>query len=245
MEEIMAVALSSMHQDMSRLEHVGTNLTNAATPGYKREVVAAQTFSDWLHAPNASVHTQKSTMDGLNVVIDAKPGTLKATGQSLDLALSSTGFFEVQTDNGPAYTRAGNFQVDAQGRLTTAQGYPVMGKGGIIHLTSSHPVISITGAITEEGQRTAMISQVKVVQFDELKSLRHIGNGLMMSDAVATPLREEEVQVHQGYLEGANVSSSQEMIQLMQSMRHFESMQRVVQGYDELLGVAIHKLGDL
>ncbi|NOJ99668.1 flagellar hook-basal body protein, partial [Corallococcus coralloides] len=53
------------------------------------------------------------------------------------------------------------------------------------------------------------------------------------------------VQVRQGYLENSNVSSMQEMVHLVQTMRHFESMQKVALGYDEMTGQAIRKLGEL
>ena len=49
---------------------------------------------------------------------------------------------------------------------------------------------------------------------------------------------------HRAFLENSNVNSMQEMVQLIQSMRHFESMQRVALGYDEMIGAAIRKLGD-
>ena len=58
-------------------------------------------------------------------------------------------------------------------------------------------------------------------------------------------ITETNVQIQQGYLENSNANSSQEMIQLMKTVRHFESMQKMAQGYDEMLGVAIRKLGEV
>jgi flagellar basal-body rod protein FlgF len=58
------------------------------------------------------------------------------------------------------------------------------------------------------------------------------------------PLAAGQVQVRQGFLENANVNSMQEMVQLIQTMRHFESMQKVALGYDDMVGAAIRRLGD-
>jgi flagellar basal-body rod protein FlgG len=55
---------------------------------------------------------------------------------------------------------------------------------------------------------------------------------------------EQEVSVRQGFLENSNVSSTYEMTSLLQTMRHFESMQKIAQGYDDMLGTAIRKLGE-
>jgi flagellar basal-body rod protein FlgG len=72
-----------------------------------------------------------------------------------------------------------------------------------------------------------------------------MGEGLMTTDQVPMQLRDSDVQLRQGFLENSNVNSMQEMAQLIQSMRHFESMQRVALGYDEMIGGAVRKLGEL
>ncbi|MNW05611.1 flagellar basal body rod protein FlgF [compost metagenome] len=72
-----------------------------------------------------------------------------------------------------------------------------------------------------------------------------MGSGLLVSDQVPTQLVDADVQVRQGFLENSNVNSMQEMAQLIQSMRHFESMQRVALGYDEMIGGAVRRLGEL
>jgi len=56
---------------------------------------------------------------------------------------------------------------------------------------------------------------------------------------------EDEVRVRQGFLENSNVSSTYEMTSMIQAMRHFESMYKVAQGYDDMVGTAIRKLGDV
>ncbi len=90
-----------------------------------------------------------------------------------------------------------------------------------------------------------MVAQLKVVRLADPQRVQRLGDGLVVGGGAATVLGEGQARVRQGALENSNVTSAREMVELMQTMRHFESMQRIAQGYDELLGVAIHKLGDL
>ncbi|MGJ7502487.1 flagellar hook-basal body protein [Variovorax sp. ZT5P49] len=258
MTDVLAISLQSMQQDMARLERISMNMANATTPGYKREVATslpsnAAAFSDAMLGARLSPQAEPSGAAGvagmLLIQTDARPGTLKSTGQSLDVALTTPGFFEISTEAGLAYTRQGSWQLDARGRLVTAQGNPVMGVGGEIVLSRPNPVIDATGQVFESkpggGTETAPVAQLKVVRFDNAKDLRRMGDGLMSTDQIPSQLTDSEVQLRQGFLENSNVSSMQEMVQLIQSMRHFESMQRVALGYDEMIGGAVRKLGDL
>ncbi|MFM2450543.1 MAG: hypothetical protein RIS44_2993 [Pseudomonadota bacterium] len=256
MEEVQGVlslALRSMHQDMSRMDRVAMNLANALTPGYKREVVVARPFGQVVN-DLVSVGTVNGNTAQMKVHADFRPGSLKSTGQSLDFAIAGAGHFEVLTENGPAYTRQGNFRVDAQGRLTTMQGYPVMGQGGEIYLNNSTPTVDASGRVQDglrQGPVTAALStastasQLKVVRFDQPQSLQRMGDGLLVGGGSATVMSDADVQIRQGFLENSNVSSMQEMVQMTQTMRHFESMHKVAMGYDEMMGLAIRKLGEL
>ncbi|MFV8623875.1 flagellar hook-basal body protein [Ralstonia pseudosolanacearum] len=253
MQEIFAVTLASMHQDMARLDGVALNLANVSTPGYKRGVVTTQPFSSIVDAAEDRADLDAAEATGIQVLSDMRPGTVKLTGEVMDVALAGDGFFEVTTPSGPAYTRQGNFRTDALGRLVTAQGYPVMGKNGEIFLTTQTPVIDAAGNITEPNATTGPsavnpgtpIAQLKVVRFDSPKTLLRLGEGMVAAGTGMAVVDDAGLQIRQGALENGNVNSMQEMMQLIQTMRHFESMQKMTQGYDDMLGTAIRKLGDL
>ena len=158
MTDVLAISLQSMQQDMARLERISMNMANAATPGYKREVVSAMpsnasTFSDAMRntefSPPVRQPEQAGVANMLLIQTDTRPGTLKSTGQSLDVALATPGFFEISTEAGLAYTRQGSWRLDARGRMVTAQGNPVMGVGGEIVLSRPNPVIDATGQVFE------------------------------------------------------------------------------------------------
>lgn len=259
MDPVLALSLQSMQHDMSRVDRVATNLANATTPGYKREVVAVRSFAAALSAlpqvadPEASPVTAPTAGSAVQVFSDLRPGSVKVTGQPLDLALGGEGYFEVATANGPAYTRAGQFRVDGRGRLVTAAGDAVMGRGGEIVLTTASPVIDASGNITEPtattgpaaGHPQQPVAQLRIVHIEDPQAARRLGGGLLAADSKVTEVAEGQAQVRQGALESSNVSSVQEMVQLVQAMRHFESMQKVAQGYDEIVSATIRRLGDL
>ncbi|WP_116138487.1 flagellar hook-basal body protein [Trinickia diaoshuihuensis] len=258
MDDIFAIASIGMQQDLAKVDRVATNMANVSTPAYRREVLGAAPFVELARLSARSGQAGASSpaeasfdQASMRVLLDTRPGTLKVTGEPLDVALTSEGFFEIQTANGTAYTRQGNFTVDSRGRLVTAQGDPVMGRGGEIYLNTTTPVIDAQGNITEpaapgqsSGAQHAPVAQLKVVTFDDEQSLARIGDGLYAAGS-GLKVVADAAAIHQGALENSNVNAMREMMQLMQSTRHFESMQKVVQNYDGLLETAIHKLGDL
>lgn len=258
MDDIFAIGLIGMQQDLAKVDRVAANLANVSTPGYRREVLGAAPFADVarLAAGNDRGTESSAAAPGfeqasMRVLLDTRPGTIKVTGEPLDVALTGDGFFEVETANGPAYTRQGNFTVDARGRLVTAQGDPVMGRGGEIRLNTTSPVIDRQGNVTEAGSSGGSagvshspVAQLKIVTFDDPPSLTKIGDGLYAAGN-GMKVIADGAEVRQGALENSNVNALREMMQLMQSTRHFESMQKLVQNYDGLLDTAIHKLGDL
>jgi flagellar basal-body rod protein FlgF len=253
MSEVLAIALAAMHQDMTRLERIASNMANAAVPAYQADVVSAYPASATFDQTMGAFK-----LDGAGTTATAasqRPGAVRTTGLPLDLALATPGYFEVQTEQGVAYTRQGDFKLDAQGRLVTQAGHLVMGKAGPIVLTRPDPVIDAEGQIFESASAAAdraPLAQLKLVRFTHPHLLARLGGGLFGAPVAQGAGSVEGLQVadatpkvQQGHLEASNVQSMQEMIQLIQTMRHFESMQRVAVGYDELMGTAVRKLGDL
>jgi flagellar basal-body rod protein FlgF len=249
MNEVLAISLHAMQGDMARLDQIGMNLANALTPGYKRglamQAPVGASFASHL-ANAAEAATDSPTASAMQFSTDARLGTLKATGQNLDVALAGKGYFEVMTETGPAYTRQGSFRIDGRGRLVTAQGYPVMGTGGEIVLNLANPVIGASGAISSAAGASdgAPLAQLKVVEFEAGAVLPRLGEGLHGAGAGMKVVADEEVRVRQGFIENSNVSTTYEMTSLVQVMRHFESMNKVAHSYEEMVGTAIRKLGE-
>lgn len=252
MNEILSVVLGGMHNDLTRMERISMNLANAQTAGYKREVVSATPFAARLAAFDSAAAAPVDRARPAAIHTDLRPGTLKATGQRLHLAIAGSGWFEVSTAQGPAYTRQGNFRLDALGRLVTQQGHPVMGVSGEIQLAHGAPVVDAAGAIYEGAlpgaapsrPGAAPVAQLKIVQFEAGAALQRLGDGLVSFEADGILAAEGTVRIEQGFLENSNVSHMQEMVRLVETMRHLESMQKVAVGYDEMLATSIRKLGE-
>ncbi|RYF16707.1 MAG: flagellar hook basal-body protein [Comamonadaceae bacterium] len=252
MSDLLSIVLSSIHADMARADRAAMNLANSQTPGYKREVHHAAPFGARIEAAGAG-RAERAAIPGGQGQTDQRPGTLKATGEALDLAIVGDGWFEVSTAQGLAYTRQGNFRLDRDGRLVTQQGDPVMGTSGVIQLLHGSPRIDAAGRVYEGSRAESgiasmsptAIGQVKVVQFESTNAMQRLGNGLMAHGGTAVvAAAEASVQIQQGFLENSNVVPMREMVELMQAVRHLETMQKVAIGYDELLGTSIRKLGE-
>lgn len=242
MQEVLEIALVGMQKDVARLDRVAMNIANVMTPAYKRAMaapsLAGRSFTDHLSA------LESRSGEAVQTVFDTRPGTLKPTGRLLDFALTGGGYFEIATDAGFSYTRVGSFRRDAEGRLVTAEGQTVMGKGGVITLAGASPKVDVTGKIFENGEETG---QIKIVHFERPGALLGLGKGMWGAGpavGVMTAVADSDVQLRQAYLENSNVNPLHEMVELSRTVRHFESLQKIAQGYDEMIGLAIQKLGE-
>lgn len=241
MANALTIAVQSLHNDQVRLDGIGRNLANVSTVGYRRETSVATPFAQVLQSGLSAGVSLSLGVPKLQPQIDHRAGSLKETGQPLDVAIEGDGYFEVATAEGPAYTRQGNLRLDARGRLVTDAGDPVMGVAGEIVLTTREPQIDRQGRITENGKAVA---QLKTVRFEGSPQFTRGANGLMKAAANAAPV-QGTATIRQAHVEGSNVSSMTEMVSLVQTVRHFETSQRIVQAYDEMLDKAFRKLGEL
>jgi len=81
---------------------------------------------------------------------DFSQGAAEPTKNPLDVAIDGGGFFVVQTPAGERYTRDGSFQINNQGQLVNASGYPVLGGGGpiVFQQTDKQITIASDGNVT-------------------------------------------------------------------------------------------------
>jgi flagellar basal-body rod protein FlgG len=253
MTAILPVSLQALQNDSAAMDRIGANIANLPTPGYRREIAVQAPIlgADGVSAFAGAVESQRAQAQAAAAPaavaplagalrFDTRHGTLKTTDAPLDVALLGAGFFEIETEHGPAYTRNGQFHVDARGTLVTSQGLPVAGRGGQITLAPGPVSIDATGQVI---QNARPVGQLKVVELDAPDALQHLGGSLYASSTPSRPLADAQVQVRQGALENSNVDHMTEMVQMTQVMRHFETMARVVQSYDDMVGTAINKLG--
>jgi flagellar basal-body rod protein FlgG len=239
MVDAIGAAIAFMTNDITRMNVVGQNLANASTPGYRREMAVASPFQDVLAAGARGAYP--AGLPGVDRVQDFRPGMLQSTRNALDFAIEGDGFFEIQTDGGARYTRQGNFRLDAAGRLVTESGMPVMGDVGEIVLKSGQVSVDGQGRLLE-GDRP--VGQLRIARFSDPHTLSHIGSGMYAMGEGSTLRTDGYARVRQGFVEGSNVNSTLEMVRMIETVRHFESGQKVIQAYDDMLERALNKLGE-
>lgn len=238
MIEAMAMTEAGMLGDVERLRVTSQNLANSGTIGFKREIALMHPgFETALQASVGSAQALPST----TTAIDYKGGTLRLSGSPLDLAIEGDGFFVLAGPSGPVYSRQGNFQLDQKGRLVSAAGLAVMGDGGEIVLPNAEPRIDRQGNVWD-GQNA--IARMRIVQFAAPGRLEALGSGMFSAgNESAVPI--DTVNVRQGFVEVSNVTAMHEMVKLIEIMRHFETSQRLLKGYDAMNGIALSTLGSL
>lgn len=242
MSNALVTAIDSMQNDLRQMETLSQNMVNVATPGYRRALPPAPTFERALAAaqPRVSASSPFAPAQPAAVAVDLTHGALKPTGRAWDLAIDGDGYFELATPEGLAYTRAGDFALDARGRLVSQTGYPVQGTQGDIVLDGPAATVGRDGRITQDGREVA---QIRIVRFAASNALQRSASGALRPVAGAVAETDPRAQLLTGQLEASNVAPMREMVAMLQATRHFESAQKLYQGYDEMLGSAIQKLG--
>jgi len=171
---------------------------------------------------------------------DMTGGTLRHTGNPLDLALEGSGFFAVETPAGLRYTRDGRFTLDGEGWLVTAEGHRVLGEAGPIQIQGTEVHVTEEGEIWVDGAPVAVLA---LRDFPEPQGLLREGSSLWAATEASGPAQPAEARVHGGYLEESNVNVVMAMVELIAAYRAYEANQRVIQAFDQTLGKAVNELG--
>jgi flagellar basal-body rod protein FlgG len=233
----MYSALSGNMNMMEKLNVVANNLANLNTIGFKKDRISFEKVMDAVNNPSAGVN-DAPVQPEVRVNTDYSAGSVTRSGNTLDVAIDGDGFFMVNTPEGRAYTRQGSFRIDSTGKLTTVDGFEVLSRGGgPITITGGKVGINTQGEISIDDQ---VVGTIGVVDFPKPYQLQKKGNALFVpTDPQATAQQSTKSKIMQGHLESSNVNAVQEMLQILESGRNFESCQRVVRTYDEMAGKAI------
>lgn len=234
MIDSLSVMVEAFTARTPHIESIAHNLANTHTPGFKAE-------KTYLKA------TDQSRQGGLFYVpavnIDYTQGNIFRTGNQLDMAIQSDGFFVIETKSGEAYTRKGNFTVSGANELMTPEGAYVMGEGGRIVLTGSQIVVSDKGEIESE---TGTIGKLKIVRFEKPSELVREGSGIYRDPESKAGLKpQDEPDVKSEHLENSNVQVLKEMVEMIDVQRTIESYQKVIQTLSDLDHLSTNRLGKL
>jgi flagellar basal-body rod protein FlgG len=238
MFEGMYAAAAGMEAQQRQIGSIGNDLANASTTGYKAGRMA---FRDLLY--NQAARSGTATQAGAGAAAqllgaDQSQGAIRQTSNPLDMAIEGEGFFTVRRPDGStALTRDGAFELDAQGRLTTAAGDLVQPPLTLPPGTTPGQLsISRDGTVRAGARTLGRIELVTVAAPDRLQAL---GDGLFAPTAASgAPVATREASVHQGALEGSNVDVGTEMVQMIDAQRSYQLESSAVQTENQMLSIA-------
>lgn len=225
MENAGYIALSRQVALGRQLEVIANNMANASTPAYKAQ---SMQFNEYLI--RADEGAPLSFVEDAGVSRDWTPGTLRPTGNPLDLAINGDGYFVVNTPDGDRYTRNGRFALDAAGQIVTGDGNPVVGDGGpiIVPTEDVNVAIAADGTVSTEN---GTLGKIRIVRFPEPQALTAVGAGLYQTDASPEP--DAASRISQGMVEDSNVQPIIEMTNLIQVTRDYEAAQKMIDAEHE------------
>lgn len=251
----LSIAASGMQAQQLNVDVISHNLANMNTTAYKRQRAE---FQDMLYQnlerPGSTSSASGAILPlgvqlGVGVRADAvgrvtEQGGISATQNPYDFAINGRGFFQVTLPSGQtAYTRAGNFAVNADGALVTADGYAIEPS---ITVPQEATAIQVTRdgvvEVTIAGQTDPQqIGQIEIASFINPAGLEAIGDNLYLETPAsgtantATPGSPGLGAIMQGYLELSNVNAVEEISALIVAQRAYEMNARVITAADEML----------
>lgn len=234
------------HAQSVRLETLANNLANADTVAFKRDQALfqarlAEATARGMDQPGSgSINDLGGGVEVLGTITDYSPAALKRTGGNTDFAINGDSFFVVQRGRKQLLTRAGNFSIDANGKLVTAEGDTVMSDlGEPIVIDPTIPWRATPdGALAQAGD----VFYMAMVRPRSLGDLAKAGDNLYAPLAPTKPLDPMERQVNVGFLEASNVSPTGEMVELIETTRAFEANVALIRNQDELLNNLISEV---
>ena len=254
---------SGMIAQQDAVDTISNNLANVNTTGYKKETVEFKTLlysklqtktTDNAGNPKPVIGQMGAGVRTASITSRYTQGAINPTGNTFDFALEGNGFFSVQMPDGSvAYTRSGAFSMSIGGdglTLSTADGYPVLNdQGEAITFSLDHEAINFT--IDEDGKfwylngdKTVTDTGVVfgIAQFSNPAGLLKLSNSLLQqTEASGEAMLEADngalraSKVRSGYLEGSNVETVDEMVNLIVAQRAYEMNSKVIQASDQML----------
>ena len=250
-------AATGMQAQQLTLDVISNNLANVQTAGFKRSRVDFQDLVyEILQAPGAASAQGQEIPSGFQVGHGSRAvatqrlfikGDLQQTGNTLDLAIEGDGFFQIQQPGGDiAYTRAGAFKKDSQGRLVTSDGFTLdpqitLPQNATSVTVGVDGIVSVTVAGQQQPQQ---VGTIQLARFTNPAGLQSLGRNLFTSTQASgdatqgTPGTDGLGTLIQGFVEGSNVNVVEEMVGLIVSQRAYEINSRAIRTADEMMQTA-------
>jgi flagellar basal-body rod protein FlgG len=249
------IAKTGLESQQTNMDVISNILANVNTTGFKRSrAVFEDLMYQTIRQPGAQVGAANQLPSGLQVGTGVRTvaterihsqGNLKDTGNSMDIAIQGKGFLQVEMPDGSfAYTRDGSLQVDQNGQLVTAGGYPIQPP---INIPDNALTITIardgTVSVTQPGATgtNVQIGQLQLSTFINPTGLQSAGENLYVeTDAsgpanFAQPGLDGAGLVLQQYTETSNVNVAEELVNMITTQRAYEMNSKAIQTSDQML----------
>lgn len=251
----LSIGATGMLAQQLNVEVISHNIANMNTTAYQRRRAE---FQDLLYQNQRRVGSPSSDADtivpsgvqiGLGVKTAAvyritEQGNLALTENPLDLAINGNGYYQITLPNGQtAYTRAGSFQLDADGDMVTADGFEVQ-PGLTIPQNAIAITINASGEVlvSLDGQTQPQnVGQLELANFVNEAGLLAIGDNLFLETPASgapitgTPGSIGFGQIQQGFLETSNVNVVDEITNLISAQRAYEMNSKVIETSDQMM----------
>ena len=240
MENTSLIALSRQGTLRRHLNIIANNLANMNTTGFKAKKMMFIEHLTRSEGGGGIAGQPISFVRDIATMRDTAAGTLKATGNPLDMAIRGPGYFVVETEDGERYTRNGHFRLDEAGKLVTEGGHPVLSDSGQPFFFSpedSAIKVAPDGTVsTENGE----LGRIRVVRFENDQELQDNGGGLLASEK--PPADVEAPDVAQNMLENSNVQPIMEIARMIAVERAYSDVKRFIAREDERIRTMMREL---
>ncbi len=243
-------AATGMAAMQMNVDTIANNLANVNTTAFKATRLR---FEDLLYQQVGDRQaSRRGAQSGMGVAparteLSFTQGDLKDSSTNTNMAIQGEGFFQVTLPNGTiGYTRDGSFAPDHNGQLVNSSGYQLEPIVGIpLEAEPGSFTVNDTGLMTcRVNGATQVLGQLELAYFGNPQGLAALGDNTYAAtvnsgDAIiAEPGSNELGTIKQSALEGSNVTVMNEMVEMINAQRAFESVSKVISTSDEMLGIA-------
>ena len=252
----LEIASLGMLAQQQNVDVLANNLANMNTTAFRRSQAA---FQDLIYTNMARPGSSKSRagplvpagiQSGHGVQLSStfrvnEQGSLRATNNTLDMAIKGKGYFQIQLPNGQtAFSRIGTFQLNNEGQIVTHDGNPLAG-GITIPPNAIDVTINASGGVQVKLQGNSTfqtVGQIELATFQNQGGLDARGDGLFLATTSSGPPTpgipglEGRGTILQGFLETSNVNPIHEISKLIAAQRAYEMNSRVVKAADDAMG---------
>jgi flagellar basal-body rod protein FlgG len=247
-------AKTGMDAQQNSMDVISNNLANVSTTAFKSSrIIFEDLLYQTIRQPGSQSTQQTEIPSGMQVGLGVRPiateriftqGNPQLTSNAQDVAINGNGFFQVlMPDGSTAYTRDGSFQLDSQGQLVTASGYPIQ-PALTIPVTATSLTIGSDGVVTitqPNSQLPVQIGALQLATFVNPAGLDSIGENLYLETGssgnanTTVPGLNGSGTLMQNYVEGSNVNVATELVNMIETQRSYEMNSQAITTSNQML----------